>query len=113
MGADHTHNTLVVACAPLIRTTLGFGRGDYNDQDMERLADRGNGRYAYIDSRSLALRVLQRDLGRTLQVVAKDVKIQVAFNTELVKSFRLVGYENRVIAHEDFTNDAVDAAESG
>jgi Ca-activated chloride channel family protein len=94
-------------------TTLGFGMGNYNDHDMERLADRGNGNYAYIDSRNEALRVLGRDLGGTLQVIAKDVKVQLIFNTEAVASFRLIGYENRVLAHQDFENDAVDAAEIG
>ena len=94
-------------------TTLGFGMGNYNDRDMEQLADRGNGNYAYIDSRNEALRLLQRDLGGTLQVIAKDVKVQVEFNSDVVESFRLVGYENRVLQHQDFTNDAIDAAEIG
>ncbi len=94
-------------------TTLGFGMGNYNDRDMEQLADRGNGNYAYIDSRNEALRLLQRDLGGTLQVIAKDVKVQVIFNSDVVESFRLVGYENRVLQHQDFTNDAIDAAEIG
>lgn len=92
-------------------TVLGFGGG--NDRDMERLADHGNGNYAFVDNRSEALRVLQRDLGGTLQVVAQDVKVQVEMNPELVSRFRLIGYENRVLAHEDFENDAVDAAEIG
>jgi Ca-activated chloride channel family protein len=94
-------------------SVLGFGSGNYNDRDMERLADHGNGNYAYIDSRNEALRVLARDLDGTLQVVAKDVKIQVQFDDQIVRRFRLVGYENRVLAHEDFANDAVDAAEVG
>jgi len=94
-------------------TTLGFGRGNYNDRDMERLADHGNGNYAYIDNRNEALRVLGRDLGGTLQVIAKDVKVQVEFDSSLVTRFRLIGYENRVLAHQDFENDAVDAAEIG
>ncbi len=92
-------------------TALGFGGG--NDRDMERLADHGNGSYAFIDNQSEALRVLQRDLGGTLQVVAQDVKVQVEMNPELVERFRLIGYENRVLAHEDFDNDGVDAAEIG
>ncbi len=94
-------------------TTLGFGMGNYNDHDMERLADHGNGNYAYIDDRSEALRVLVRDLPGTLQVVAKDVKIQVELDSTVVSRFRLLGYENRVLAHEDFANDRVDAAEIG
>jgi Ca-activated chloride channel family protein len=94
-------------------TVLGFGRGNINDADMEQLADQGNGSYAYIDGRNEALRVLSRDLAGTLQVIAKDVKVQVAFNPAVVARYRLVGYENRVIADRDFSNDAVDAAEIG
>jgi Ca-activated chloride channel family protein len=94
-------------------SALGFGSGNYNDRDMEQLADRGNGSYAYIDSENEALRVLSRDLGGTLQVIAADVKVQIAFNPEVVRRFRLIGYENRVLAHEDFANDTVDAAEIG
>ncbi len=94
-------------------TALGFGRGNFNDRDMEQLADRGNGNYAFIDNASEALRVLVRDLPGTLQVVAKDVKVQVEVNRELVKRFRLIGYENRVLAHQDFSDDSVDAAEIG
>jgi Ca-activated chloride channel family protein len=80
---------------------------------MEQLADRGNGNYAYIDTRNEALRVLARDLAGTLQVIAKDVKVQVAFDREVVRRFRLVGYDNRVLAHRDFEDDTVDAAEVG
>jgi len=94
-------------------TTLGFGRGNYNDRDMERLADHGNGNYAYVDNRNEALRVLARDLSGTLQVVAKDVKVQVEFDPSVVSRFRLVGYENRVLQHRDFDDDTVDAAEVG
>jgi Ca-activated chloride channel family protein len=94
-------------------TVLGFGTGNLNDRFMEQLADRGNGNYAYIDSRNEALRVLSRDLGGTIQVVAKDVKVQVAFNPDVVERFRLIGYENRLLAHEDFDDDGVDAAEVG
>jgi Ca-activated chloride channel family protein len=93
-------------------TVLGFGR-EANDRDMEQLADRGNGSYAFIDTRNEALRVLERDLSGTLQVIAQDVKVQVIFNPEVVERFRLIGYENRVLAHQDFENDAVDAAEIG
>ena len=92
-------------------TTLGFGHG--NDRDLERLADHGNGNYAFVDSRNEALRVLARDLSGTLQVVAKDVKVQVAMNADVVSRFRLIGYENRRLAHQDFADDTVDAAEVG
>lgn len=94
-------------------TTLGFGGGGYNDRDMERLADHGNGNYAYVDNQNEAMRVLSRDLAGTLQVIAKDVKVQVAFNPEVVRRFRLVGYDNRVLAHRDFDDDTIDAAEIG
>ena len=94
-------------------TTLGFGMGNYNDRDMEQLADKGNGNYAYIDGQAEARRGFQDKLLGTLQVIAKDVKIQVAFNTELVSKFRLVGYENRVLEHEDFQDDTKDAGELG
>jgi len=94
-------------------TTLGFGMGNYNDRDMEQLADRGNGNYAYIDGLQEARRVFQDKLLGTLQVIAKDVKIQVEFNTEFVSKFRLVGYENRVLEHEDFEDDTKDAGELG
>lgn len=94
-------------------TTLGFGRGNYNDRDMERLADHGNGNYAYVDNRNEALRVLARDLSGTLQVVAKDVKVQVEFDPAVVSHFRLIGYDNRVLRHRDFEDDTVDAAEIG
>ncbi len=93
-------------------TALGFGRGS-NDSFMEQLADRGNGSYAFVDSRNEALRVLGRDLSATLQVVAADVKLQVAMNPEVVSRFRLIGYENRTLRHRDFDNDSIDAAEVG
>ena len=94
-------------------STLGFGMGNYNDRDMEQLADKGNGNYAYIDSQAEARRVFQDKLLGTLQVIAKDVKIQLAFNAELVSKFRLIGYENRVLDHEDFRDDTKDAGELG
>jgi Ca-activated chloride channel family protein len=94
-------------------TTLGFGDGNYNDQLMEQLADHGNGNYAYIDSLMEARKVLVEELGSTLQTVAKDVKIQIEFNPEVVAEYRLIGYENRVLAREDFNNDKVDAGEIG
>ncbi len=94
-------------------TTLGFGRGNYNEALMERAADSGNGNYAYIDSVAEARRVLDRQLSSTLFTIAHDVKIQVEFNPAQVREYRLIGYENRALAEEDFANDAVDAGEIG
>ena len=94
-------------------TTVGFGMGNYNDVLMEQLANNGNGSYAYIDTLSEAKRIFVENLTGTLQVIAKDAKIQVEFNSEIVSRFRLLGYENRRLAHEDFRNDTVDAGEVG
>ena len=94
-------------------TTLGFGMGNYNDRDMEQLANKGNGNYAYIDSPAEARRVFQDKLLGTLQVIAKDVKVQVEFNTDYISEFRLIGYENRVLDHQDFEDDTKDAGELG
>jgi len=94
-------------------TTLGFGTGNYNDQLLERLADAGNGNYAYVDSLSEARKVLVSELSSTLFTIAKDVKIQVEFNPAEVLEYRLIGYENRALAREDFNNDKVDAGEIG
>lgn len=94
-------------------TTLGFGTGNYNDHLMEQLADAGNGNYAYIDSINEARKVLVDEAASTLHTVAKDVKVQIEFNPELVSEYRLIGYENRVLAQEDFNNDRVDAGEIG
>jgi Ca-activated chloride channel family protein len=94
-------------------TTLGFGGGNYNDRLMEQLADHGNGNYAYIDTLMEARKVLVEEMGATLQTVAKDVKIQIEFNPAVVSEYRLIGYENRVLAREDFNNDKVDAGEIG
>ncbi len=94
-------------------TTLGFGVGNYNEEMMERIADVGNGNYAYIDSLSEAKKVLVDELSSTFITVAKDVKIQVEFNSAQIAEWRLIGYENRVLKEEDFTNDKVDAAEVG
>lgn len=94
-------------------TTLGFGTGNYNEQLMERLADAGNGNYAYIDTLSEARKVLVSQLNSTLYTIAKDVKIQVEFNPSEVLEYRLIGYENRMLAREDFNNDKVDAGEIG
>ncbi len=94
-------------------TTLGFGAGNYNDQLMEQLADAGNGNHAYIDSLNEARKVLVEQLSGTLQTIAKDVKIQVEFNPEVVAEYRLIGYENRMLRREDFNNDQIDAGEIG
>lgn len=94
-------------------SVLGFGRGNLNDATMEKLADKGNGNYSYIDSESEARKVLVEEGASTLITIAKDVKIQLEFNTENVESYRLIGYENRVMANEDFDNNAADAGELG
>jgi Ca-activated chloride channel family protein len=94
-------------------TTLGFGTGNYNDRLLERLADAGNGNYAYIDTLSEARKVLVSEVSSTLMTIAKDVKIQVEFNPAEVLEYRLIGYENRMLAREDFNNDQVDAGEIG
>lgn len=94
-------------------TTLGFGTGNYNEALMERIADLGNGNYAYIDSAMEAQKVLDDELSATLFTIAKDVKVQVEFNPAQVSQYRLIGYENRALAEEDFANDAVDAGDIG
>jgi len=94
-------------------TALGFGTGNYNEAMMERIADVGNGNYAYVDSAMEAKKVLEEELSATLVTIAKDVKIQVEFNPAAISQYRLIGYENRALAEEDFTNDAVDAGDMG
>ena len=94
-------------------TVLGFGMGNYRDDTMEVLADKGNGSYAYIDSLLEARKVLVKEMSGTLFTVAKDVKIQVEFNPAKVSAYRLLGYENRALADEDFNNDKKDAGEIG
>lgn len=94
-------------------TVLGFGRGNLKDDALESLADRGNGNYAYIDSLAEARKVLVEHFAGTLQVIAKDVKIQVEFNPARAAGYRLLGYENRVLAARDFRDDAKDAGEIG
>lgn len=94
-------------------TVLGFGMGNYKDSKMEILADKGNGNYAYIDTILEAKKVLVNEFGGTLFTIAKDVKIQVEFNPEVVKAYRLIGYENRKLKDEDFNNDKKDAGELG
>ncbi|MEN8217232.1 MAG: VWA domain-containing protein [Pseudomonadota bacterium] len=94
-------------------TTLGFGTGNYNDHLMEQLADAGNGNYAYIDNLNEARKVLVDEMSSTLNTIAKDVKIQIEFNPATVAEYRLIGYENRKLKREDFSNDKVDAGEIG
>ena len=97
----------------IVLSTVGFGMGNYNDVLMERLADTGNGSYAYVDTLSEAKRIFVENLTGTLQLIAKDAKIQVDFNPEVVSRFRLLGYENRYLDHEQFRDDTVDAGEVG
>ncbi|QOT74215.1 VWA domain-containing protein [Sphingobium fuliginis] len=94
-------------------TTLGFGQGNYNDAMMEAVADLGNGNHAYIDSAMEARKVLDEELSSTLFTIARDVKVQVEFNPALVSQYRLIGYENRGLAEQDFADDRVDAGEIG
>jgi len=94
-------------------TTLGFGAGNYNDHLMEQLADAGNGNYSYIDTLNEAQKVLVDELSSTLFTIAKDVKIQIEFNPQIVAEYRLIGYENRKLKREDFNNDKIDAGEIG
>ena len=94
-------------------STVGVGMGSYNDTMMEKLADKGNGNYAYIDDLEEARRVFVEHLTGTLQVIAKDVKLQVEFDPAVVARYRLLGYENRGLATEDFHDDTKDAGELG
>ena len=94
-------------------SVLGFGMGNYKDDKMEIIADKGNGNYAYIDNIQEAKKVLVNEFGGTLFTIAKDVKIQIEFNPVKVKEYRLVGYENRLLNEEDFDNDKIDAGELG
>ena len=94
-------------------TVLGFGTGNTKDSTMETLADKGNGNYAYIDTLAEARKVLVREAGSTLVTIAKDVKLQVEMNPLKVESYKLIGYENRLLAKEDFNDDKKDAGEIG
>ncbi len=94
-------------------SVLGFGQGNISDVNMEALADNGNGNYSYIDSVNEARRVLIDEIGGTLFTVAKDVKLQVEFNPEYIKGYRLIGYENRQMAAESFADDSKDGGEIG
>ena len=94
-------------------TVLGFGTGNYKDSKMEKLADKGNGNYAYIDNILEAKKVLVNEMDGTMYTIAKDVKIQIEFNPQKVYAYRLIGYENRKLQKEDFNNDKKDAGELG
>jgi Ca-activated chloride channel family protein len=94
-------------------TVLGFGEGNLKDSKMEKLADKGNGHYAYIDNLVEGRKVFVNEIGATLLTIAKDVKLQVEFNPARVASYRLVGYENRVMQDRDFDDDTKDAGEIG
>ncbi len=94
-------------------SVLGVGTGNLKDSTMEKLADKGNGNYSYLDSMHEAHRVLVKEAGGTLVTIAKDVKIQVEFNPKAVNSYRLIGYENRVLKNQDFNDDRKDAGEIG
>ncbi|MEO5685136.1 MAG: von Willebrand factor type A domain-containing protein [Chitinophagaceae bacterium] len=94
-------------------TVLGYGMGNYKDNKMEKLADKGNGNHAYIDGISEAKKVLVNEFGGTLFTIAKDVKLQIEFNPAKVQAYRLIGYENRLLNKEDFNNDKKDAGELG
>ena len=97
----------------IFMTVLGFGMGNIKDDKMEIIADKGNGNYSYIDNLQEARRVLVREFGGTLFTIAKDVKFQIEFNPSKVKSYRLIGYENRLLNEEDFNDDLKDAGDMG
>lgn len=94
-------------------SVLGYGMGNYKDNKMQQLADKGNGNHSYIDNINEAKKVLVNEFGSTLFTIAKDVKIQIEFNPQQVQAYRLVGYENRMLASEDFNDDQKDAGELG
>jgi len=113
-----THDEILKTIAGRVKegvtlSTIGFGMGNYKDELMEQLANKGNGNNFYVDSLDAAKKIFEKQLGSTLEVVAKDAKLQVDFDPALVARYRLVGYENRDIADHDFRNDKVDAGEIG
>lgn len=113
-GADGILGTVKQAARRgIYLTAVGFGMGNYNDVLMEQLADHGDGQYYYVDHMPEARRVFLENLTGTLQTIARDVKVQVEFNRHAVDRYRLLGYENRDVADEDFRNDRVDAGEVG
>ena len=97
----------------VVITVLGFGMGNIKDDKMEIIADKGNGNYSYIDNLQEARRVLVREFGGTLFTIARDVKFQIEFNPARIQSYRLIGYENRLLNDEDFNDDTKDAGEMG
>jgi len=101
------------AKAGIFPSVLGFGMGNHNDSMLEQISNKGNGNYAFVDSVSEARKVLVEQMGATLVTIAKDVKIQIEFNPAEVASYRLLGYENRMLAAEDFNDDKKDAGEIG
>ncbi len=113
VGQTAADAILQYAAEGISLSTFGFGMGNYNDVLMEQLADQGDGNYAYIDTLHEAERVFADKLTATIFTIAKDAKIQVEFNPVVVERYRLLGYENRDVADEDFRNDAVDAGEIG
>lgn len=113
-GPDAILNTIKTGVeAGITLSTIGFGMGNYNDVLMEQLANDGNGNYYYVDNLREARRVFVHNLTSTLQVIGYDAKVQVDFNPEVADRYRLLGYENRAIADEDFRDDTVDAGEVG
>lgn len=94
-------------------TVLGFGMGNYKDNKMQQLANKGNGNHAYIDNINEAKKVLISEFGGTMFTIAKDVKLQIEFNPAKVAGYRLIGYENRLLDKQDFNNDKIDAGELG
>ncbi len=94
-------------------STVGFGMGNYNDTLMEQIANKGNGNYAYVDNLKAARKIFEDQLSGTLQIIAKDVKIQMVFHGAAVERYRLIGFENRKLHKRDFANDTVDAGEIG
>ncbi|WP_298539779.1 von Willebrand factor type A domain-containing protein [uncultured Aquimarina sp.] len=115
MSSDKDMKTLIEEKrkSGVFLTCLGFGMNNYKDSKLETLADKGNGNHAYIDTMQEAQRVLGKEFGGTLYTIAKDVKIQVEFNPAKVQAYRLIGYENRLLADEDFVDDTKDAGELG
>ena len=113
VGNTAAEAILSYAAAGIQLSSFGFGMGNYNDVLMEQLADNGDGSYAYIDTMKEAERVFKTQLTTTLLTIAQDAKIQVEFNPTIVERYRLLGYENRDVADQDFRNDSVDAGEIG
>ena len=117
VGVTNQHDLVTLieekARGGVFLSVLGFGMGNYQDASLEKLADKGNGNYAYIDTAREAEKVLGEQVGGTLVTIAKDVKIQVEFNPVEVAAYRLIGYENRLLAARDFNDDTKDAGEIG